>query len=66
MSNPAVRSEVTTRHNGSDSTRRNYKDGEFLKKHPVFKNHPNALQIVVYYDDIEVAIHLDQEQVFIN
>jgi len=30
-------------------------DGEFFKQHPVFRKHPTALQIIIYYDDIEVA-----------
>ena len=30
-------------------------DGKFFKDHPVFKRHPNALQFILYYDDIEVA-----------
>ena len=30
-------------------------DATFCKEHPVFKSHPQALQLVLYYDDTEVA-----------
>ena len=30
-------------------------DGQYFKQHPVFKDDPNALQFIIYYDDIEVA-----------
>jgi len=34
---------------------RDFCDATFYKDHPVFKSHPEALQFVLYYDDIEVA-----------
>ena len=34
---------------------RDFCDGEFFKQHPIFSHHKNALQIILYYDDIEVA-----------
>ena len=55
MSNPAVREEVETSHESSDGTLRDFCDGYFFKEHPVLKKHPTALQIIVYYDDIEIA-----------
>ena len=30
-------------------------DGELFKSHPLFTNVPNALQIVGYYDEVEVV-----------
>lgn len=39
-------------------------DGNFLKNHPVFKAHPDALQFILYHD--EYAILLGQVLVFIN
>ena len=30
-------------------------DGQYFKQHPVFKDNPNALQFIIYYDDIKVA-----------
>ena len=30
-------------------------DGQWIKQHVVFTAHPNALQFLIYYDDIEVA-----------
>ena len=30
-------------------------DGEVFKEHPLFSTDSNALQIVIYYDDVETA-----------
>ena len=30
-------------------------DGSFYREQPVFKSHPQAVQVIVYYDDIEVV-----------
>lgn len=30
-------------------------DGQFFKDHPLFSVNPHALQIIVYYDDVETA-----------
>ena len=30
-------------------------DGEFFKTHPIFSEDPTALQIMAYYDDVEVV-----------
>ena len=30
-------------------------DGEVFKEHPIFSANPNALQIVAYYDEVELA-----------
>jgi len=53
LGNPAVR-EVNHPHYSTDGTMRDFCDATFYKDHPVFKSHPEALQIVLYYD-IEVA-----------
>ena len=42
-------------HKSSDGVRRDFCDGEFFNNHPIFTVHNGALQIIVYYDDIEVA-----------
>ena len=34
---------------------RDFCDASFVRSHHVFTSHPNALQFVLYYDDIEVA-----------
>ena len=39
----------------TDATKRDFCDGEFFHSHPIFSVHRNALQFVLYYDDIEVA-----------
>ena len=34
---------------------KDFRDGSFHREHPVFSSHPQALQVIIYYDDIEVA-----------
>ena len=55
LSNEVVRKEVTTSHIRSDGILEDFCDEEYFKEHQVFKVHPNALQFILYYDDIEVA-----------
>ena len=55
FSNPAIREELSTSHESTDGIRRDYCDGEFYQQHPVFCHYKNALQFILYYDDIEVA-----------
>ena len=55
LSNPDVRREVSQPHTSSDGIMRDICDGQYLKQHHFFQDHPNALQFVIYYDDIEVA-----------
>ena len=44
LSNPSVRQVL-----------RDFCDANFVKAHPVFKAHPDALQFILFYDDMEVA-----------
>ena len=30
-------------------------DGQAFHTHPLFSDHPNALQLLLYYDDVEVV-----------
>ena len=30
-------------------------DGSYFKEHPLYSQHPNSLQILLYYDEIEVC-----------
>ena len=39
----------------TDGIMRDFCDASFVRSHHVFTSHPNALQFVLYYDDIEVA-----------
>lgn len=32
-----------------------YCDGSIYKHHDLFKSNPNAIQIMLYYDDVEVV-----------
>lgn len=53
--NPSLKEELLSVHKSADNVRRDFCDGEFFKNHPVFSVHSNALQFILYYDDIEVA-----------
>ncbi len=56
LSNPAVREEIIGKsHVSTDGSMRDICDGDFVKKHPVFRAHPDGLQFLLYHDDIEVC-----------
>ena len=55
LSNPSVRQKVSCSHHSTDGVLRDFCDGNFIKAHPVFKTHPDALQFILFYDDIELA-----------
>ena len=42
-------------HTSSDAVMRDICDGSFVKNHTLFQRYPNALQFIIYYDDIEVC-----------
>ena len=50
-----VRTELNVSHKSTDGMFRDYCDGIIFIEHPIFKAHPNALQFILYYDDVEVA-----------
>ena len=41
-------------HAGTDGYLEDFCDGQLCKNHPLFAEHPEALQIMLYYDDLEV------------
>ena len=55
LSNPSVRQEVYSSHHSRDGVLRDFCDANFVKAHPVFKTHPDALQFILFFDNIEVA-----------
>lgn len=56
LSNPSVKHEVNNLHNSSNGTTlEDFCDGSFVKNHALFQANPHALQIIIYYDDIEVG-----------
>ena len=55
LANPAIRDEISGDHRSTDGKMRDMCDGRFFKNHPVFQKHPDALQFVIYHDDIEVC-----------
>lgn len=42
-------------HTRSDGLLGDYCDGSFLKNHLYFQTNPNALQLLLYFDEIEVC-----------
>lgn len=55
LSNPAVKREVANSHYSSDGYIQDFCDGSYIKNHVTFQTHPQALQIIIYYVDIEVG-----------
>ena len=38
-----------------DGYLRDYRDGQLFKEHPLFSNDNQALQLIIYFDEVEVA-----------
>ena len=55
LNNPAVRQEIATTHTSTDGVLRDFCDGNFFRNHKVCSKYPDALQFIMYYDEIEVA-----------
>ena len=46
---------VLNRFKSPDSTLQDYCDGSVFNNHPLFATHTSALQILLYFDDVEVC-----------
>ena len=55
LNNQQVFEDVMKSHNSSGGCLRDFCDGCYVKNHVLFGNDPTALQIIAYYNDIEVA-----------
>ena len=55
LQNQDVLHEIENPHNSNDDVLRDVMDGDFFKQHPIFSQDLYALQILAYYDDLEVA-----------
>jgi hypothetical protein len=55
LNDPFVLSEVENPHFSNDGCIADVMDGNFFKTHPVFSVHVKGLQILAYYDDLEVT-----------
>ena len=55
LQNPDVLHEVDNPHHSNDGAMRDVLDGEFVKNHPIFAVQKDALIILGYYDDLEIA-----------
>lgn len=55
LKNSEICDQVSKVRISSDGILRDYCDGQIFKEHPVFQRDQNALQIVVYYDEIELC-----------
>ena len=47
--------QVYSDHTDVDGYLKDYCDGENFKSHPLFSVHSRALQIFLYYDDLEIC-----------
>ncbi|XP_028403169.1 uncharacterized protein LOC114525909 [Dendronephthya gigantea] len=47
--------EVDNPHSSDDGIMRDIMDGEFFRNHPIFSKNNKALQLLGYYDDLELA-----------
>jgi hypothetical protein len=55
LSNTTVFDEVMRGHGRSDDLIEDYCDGSSFKDHPLYSTCPTALQLMLYYDDVEVC-----------
>lgn len=58
--------QVLKGHQRADSLMEDLCDGKMYKDHPLFRDDPTALQIMLYYDDVEVVTRWDPEPKFTN
>ena len=42
-------------HSRPDGLIADYCDGSLFKSHPIFQTHRNALQLIIYFDEVEVC-----------
>ncbi|XP_043474416.1 uncharacterized protein LOC122506359 [Leptopilina heterotoma] len=55
LSNDEIRENIENRIEKDDGTYRSVLDGEIYKENPFFRENPNALAILFYYDDLTVT-----------
>ena len=55
LNNTSVWEEINRPQVNCDGVMRDFGDGLFVKEHPIFSKYPNALQVVLYYDDLEIC-----------
>ena len=47
--------KIFSSHQRQDEFIEDFCDGSMFKSHPLFKDEPLALQVIAYYDDVEVC-----------
>ena len=47
--------QIDNPHSRDDGLLSDFCDGEYFKEHPLFGQDPKALQLLLYYDDLEVC-----------
>ena len=55
LNNPDVLDEINSPHGSSDGIMRDFCDAQLIKESELFKKDPTALQLIMFYDKIEVA-----------
>ena len=48
-------SQIENGHFSSDTVMSDVCDGQIFQSHPLFTAYPQALQIILYYDDLEIC-----------
>ncbi|XP_046863754.1 uncharacterized protein LOC124457571 [Xenia sp. Carnegie-2017] len=55
LQDPAILDQVLHSHQIQDGLLSDYCDGNEFKSHPLFSIDPTALQIILYYDEVEIV-----------
>ena len=56
LKDQSIYDQITTvRSTSSSELLRDLCDGSLFKTHPIFSTNPTALQIILYYDELEIA-----------
>lgn len=55
LSNYEIQAEVLNPHFSESNELKDFCDGEHFKSHPLFSTNPTSLQIIAYYDELEVV-----------
>ncbi|EDO36380.1 predicted protein [Nematostella vectensis] len=55
LNNPSILNQVENTHQRQDGMIADFCDGQVFKEHPLFSRDPHALQIILYYDEVEVV-----------
>lgn len=55
LRNPEIRAAILSERPSNNDLLSSFIDGDYFKQHPFFQQHPHALRIQFYYDDLEIV-----------